>query len=92
MKTTKDQRDLTKVLELAIEARDAAYALFSKRLDTQRNVDSFIGLRDAFNALKTACEILESSVVQATAVKAADQYSLMTEIMVRSGRATVIEG
>ena len=90
MRKTKDQKELHDVLALAIEARDAAYSLFSRRLDTQRNVESFIGLRDAFNLLKDACEVLQTALDQATEVKSSDQNSVIDEIFVRSGRATVV--
>jgi len=52
MRRTKDQRDLEEVLATAREARDIAYKLFGRRLDTQRNVNSFILLRDSFVQVK----------------------------------------
>src|ERR1700730_8488145 len=90
MRRTKDQRDLEQILEYARDARDVAYSLFSRRLDTQRNVNLFILLRDAFVNLKEACELLENAVAQATEMKSSDQNSVMEEIGVRSGTIKII--
>jgi methyl-accepting chemotaxis protein len=87
---TRDQRQLREILMLAEEARDAAYSLFSRRLDTQRNVDSFILLRDAFNLMRRSCETLNAAIDKATETRSSDQNDVATEIMVRSGRARVI--
>jgi hypothetical protein len=91
MKATKDQKDLNEVLAFATEARDEAYSLFSRRLDTQRNVESFIGLRDAFMLLKDACDTLQKAALGATETKSSNKLSVANEIMVRSGRATVVQ-
>lgn len=90
MSKTKDQRDLQAVLVLAKEASDAAYSLFSRRLDTRRNIESFILLRDAFNMLKDACEALREAEDKATDTKASSQTSVSDEILIRSGRATIV--
>jgi hypothetical protein len=90
VKRTKDQRDLDEVLTYSIEARNVAYDLFRRRLDTQRNVNSFILLRDAFVLLKEACERLDDAVKQATEAKSSDQLSVTDEIGVRSGRLKII--
>jgi len=42
MRKTKDQKDLQNILDETAVACDHAYSLFSRRLDTCRNVDSFI--------------------------------------------------
>lgn len=91
MRKTKDQKDLQAVLKAATDARDAAYSLFSRRLDTRRNLDSFIALRDAFNSLKMACAQLQQSVDLATEAKSSDQNTVMEEIMVRSGRMIIVD-
>jgi len=75
---------------LAEEARDAAFSLFSRRLDTQRNVDSFILLRDAFNLMRRSCEALNAAIDKATETRSSDQNDVATEIMVRSGRARIV--
>lgn len=89
MRKTKDQRELQDILALATDAMDEAYSLFSRRLDTQRNVESFIGLKDAFNLMKSACDVLQAAIDQATETRSSDQNSVMDEIMVRSGRMTI---
>jgi len=89
MRRTKDQRDLEQVLGYAQEAQGAAYDLFRRRLDTQRNVNSFILLRDALIQLKEACELIERSIELATELKPSDQNSVMDEIGVRSGMLIV---
>jgi hypothetical protein len=90
VKRTKDQRDLDEVLTYVTEARNVAYDLFRRRLDTQRNVNSFILLRDAFVLLREACDRLEDAVKQATELKSSDQLSVADEIGVRSGRPKVV--
>lgn len=91
MRKTKDQKDLQAVLKAATDARDAAYSLFSRRLDTRRNLNSFIALRDAFNSLKTACTQMQQAVDQATEAKSSDKNTVMEEIMVRSGRMVIVD-
>lgn len=91
MRKTKDQKELQDIFALATDARDAAYSLFSRRLDTQRNVESFIGLIESFNLLKAACEILQTAVDRATETKSSNQYSVCLEIAIRNGSAIVIQ-
>lgn len=91
MRKTKDQRELSAILAQAITARDSAYSLFSRRLDTQQNVESFIGLRDALVLLRQACEVLESAVDEAIEDKSSQQNSVMDEIMGRSGKAVIVQ-
>lgn len=88
---TKDQRDLAEILSLTKEAEQDAYSLFSRRLDTRRNVESFIALRDAFNLLKDAAALLQQAVDGATESRASGDLSVMDEIMVRSGRISMVE-
>ena len=90
MKQTEDQRDLEQVLEYAIEAREVAYDLFSRRLKTQRNASSFILLREAFVRLKEACRLLERGVKQATESRSSDQPGVGDEMALRSGRWIVV--
>jgi hypothetical protein len=90
MGRTKDQRDLEQVLEHVRDARDVAYGLFRRRLDTQRNVNAFILLRDAFVCLKEACELLEEATKTASELKSSDQNSVIDEIGVRSGRLKIV--
>lgn len=89
MRKTKDQRDLQAILDLTNEAKDAAYSLFARRLDTRRNIESFILLRNAFNLLKDACEALRNAEAKATDVKTSSPTSVNEEILIRSGRATI---
>ncbi|RZI41524.1 hypothetical protein EGT07_18255 [Herbaspirillum sp. HC18] len=90
MRQTKDQRDLAKVLIYATEARDVAYDLFSRRVDTRRNVNSFILLRDAFILMRQACELLDAAAKQAMESKSSDQLCVADEIGVRSGRLKIV--
>lgn len=90
MRTTKDQRDLAEILTLAAQAKDAAFSLFSRNLDSRRNVESFIDLRDAFNLLKDAAALLQQAVDGATETRASGGLSVMDEIMVRSGWVSIV--
>ncbi len=92
MRKTKDQKDLSEVLVSAQNARDAAHSLFGRRLDTRRNVGSFIALCEAFNRLKDACDVIEKAIEQATETKSSDQNSVSLEIMVRKGVVTGTKG
>jgi hypothetical protein len=40
--STKDQRDIDEITSYAKEAEELAYDLYARRLDTRRNVASFI--------------------------------------------------
>lgn len=92
MGKTKDQKDLQAILEISVAARNEAYSLFSRRLDTRRNHDSFIALRDAFNLLNDATALLKKAVEGATDTRASSKITVMDEIMVRSGRAVIVSG
>ncbi|HLO63285.1 MAG TPA: hypothetical protein VK165_10025 [Azonexus sp.] len=92
MGKTKDQKDLQAILDISVQARNEAYSLFSRRLDTKRNHDSFIALRDAFNLLNDATALLRRAVDGATDTKASSDITVMDEIMVRSGRAVIVSG
>ncbi len=87
----KDQKDLQSILDLAQEAAGAAYNLMSRRLDTRRNVESFILLQDAFNKLKAACDTLQDAKDKAIDKKATSSTSVMEEIMIRAGRMTMAD-
>lgn len=91
MRRTKDQKELHEILMLANEARDNAYSLFSRRLDTRRNVDSFILLGNAFNLLKQACNALQEAESKAIETKATAQVGVLDEIMIRTGRAKIVD-
>ena len=91
MRRTKDQKELHEILVLATEARDSAYSLFSRRLDTRRNVDSFVFLGDAFNLLKQACSALQEAESKATETKATAQVGVLDEIMIRTGKAKIVD-
>jgi hypothetical protein len=82
---------LERILQRAQDARDGAFDLFARRVDTRRNVDSFILLRDAFNRLNDACNLLDQAMKKATEAKSSDQNSVADEIMVRSGRMRILD-
>lgn len=90
MGKTKDQKDLQAILDISAHARNEAYSLFSRRLDTRRNHDSFIALRDAFNLLNDATALLKKAVEGATDTRASSDITVTEEIMVRSGRAVMV--
>lgn len=90
MGKTKDQKDLQAILDISVQARNEAYSLFSRRLDSKRNHDSFIALRDAFNLLNDAASLLQKAVEGATETRASSDITVMDEIMIRSGRATIV--
>ncbi|HLO61723.1 MAG TPA: hypothetical protein VK165_02035 [Azonexus sp.] len=90
MGKTKDQKDLQAILEISVAARNEAYSLFSRRLDTRRNHDSFIALRDAFNLLNDTTALLKKAVDGATDTRASSDITVMDEIMIRSGRAVMV--
>lgn len=92
MGKTKDQKDLQAILDISAHARSEAYSLFSRRLDTRRNHDSFIALRDAFNLLNDATALLKKAVEGATDTRASSDITVTEEIMVRSGRAIIVSG
>lgn len=92
MEKTKDQKDLQAILEISVAARNEAYSLFSRRLDTRRNHDSFIALRDAFNLLNDATTLLKKAVEGATDSRASSDITVAEEIMIRSGRAIIVSG
>ena len=92
MRRTKDQKEIGDVLELARAAEFAAYSLFSRRLDTRRNIDSFILLRDAFKMLEQARKTLHEAEAKAIDSKASSETSVMDEIMIRSGRMEIVDG
>lgn len=88
---SRDQRQLREILALAQEASDAAYDLHSRRLDTSRNIDSFILLVGAVNLLEKVCKILETAVAKATETKSSGKNTLTTEILARAARAQGID-
>lgn len=92
MRKTKDQKDLQAILDLTKEASDAAYSLFSRRLDTQRNVESIMLLCDAVNHLEDACKALQEAEAKATETKSSSQSGALTEIMLKSGRMKLVDG
>ena len=91
MRSTKDQKELHEILMLANKVMDNAYSLFSRRLDTRRNVDSFVLLGDAFNLLKQACNALQEAESKVPETKATAQVGVLDEIMVRTGRAKIVD-
>lgn len=92
MRKTKDQRELHGLLVLAEEVTAAAYSLFSRRLDTRRNVESTMLLCDAVNHLEKACKALQDAEAKATETKSNSQFGALTEIMLKSGRMKLVGG
>ena len=91
MRRTKDQIEIGHIIELAKAAELAAYSLFSRRLDAQRNIDSFLLLREAFKMLEEAREVLEEAEFRARDSKASSETTVMEEILIRGGRLSIVD-